>query len=631
MEINSLNRETILSDAVFDEVFEEPDKIQRQKLIVSLQNQAKLLGVKSSFDSILKAYEKVTKELEKQAQRNANESNLTDFSYFDDGRELSCGYWIADRSGVRAYTPFGEQWACNFPVLITQRMYNVESHKEKVKIAYKIGNRWKEIITDKGVISSSTKIVSLADFGFPVTTESAKNLVKYLSIINDYNIDSIETTVSTSKFGWLEDEFIPYGMIVEFDSDGKFKDLYDAVSEHGDFKTWLELMLKIRKSGRYEPLIYLAASFGSILLKPLNVLPFIVNLWGDTGKGKTVALMVAASVWANPGEGKYITDSVSTQVALEVRENILNNLPIMVDDLSKMRDRYGDAFTDMVYMLCGGKGKDRSNINLSLNELRTWQNICLTNIERPLTGESMRGGAINRILDFEMEDGYMFSQKLGTGTGNKVVEIISDNYGFAGKMFVDIIRDLGFPAIKNMQQEFLSIINEIAKFQGAEKEEKQTGPLSVLLTADKIATDYIFKDGVYLDVNRCVASLKNKEEVSEHRRAYEYILNEVAVNQNKFEPDENLNYKGECWGCIQDGYVVIIKSAFDRMCERGNFSSKGFLRWSMKNNLLDYEVGKPTKHKKFGSANPRCVWLKMVDIDERNNFIDFGQLEIPFE
>ena len=41
-------------------------------------------------------------------------------------------------------------------------------------------------------------------------------------------------------------------------------------------------------------------------------------------------------------------------------------------------------------------------MNLGLNKPTTWQNI-LTNIERPLAAETMRGGAVNRILDFEME------------------------------------------------------------------------------------------------------------------------------------------------------------------------------------------------------------------------------------
>ena len=44
--------------------------------------------------------------------------------------------------------------------------------------------------------------------------------------------------------------------------------------------------------------LMLAASFASVLVPLLGGLPFIVDLWGETEGGKTVTLMVAASVWS---------------------------------------------------------------------------------------------------------------------------------------------------------------------------------------------------------------------------------------------------------------------------------------------------------------------------------------------
>ena len=465
MDITKLDATTILSDEVFEEVFDEQDPIQQAKILLSLQEKAKGLGVKGKFDVMVKAYKKVNKEIEKANKptpQNASFDNYTQFDYFDDGKELYCGNWIADQQGVRTFTLFGEQLACYHPILITQRLMNAETGKEKVKIAFQKGFKWKEIIVDKGLIASSNKIVNLADFGVSVTSETSKSLVKFLSDLENFNIHDIDTRVSTSKFGWINGEFMPYGMNIEFDSESRFKDIFESVQSHGDFKTWMDLMLKIRKSGRYEPQLYMAGSFASVLLKPLNVLPFILNLWGDTGKGKTVALMVATSIWANPGENKYITDPVSSQVALEVRNDILNNLPMVIDDLSKTKDKYGDTFTDLIYMLCGGKGKDRSNVNLGLNKSTTWQNVVLTNIERPLASETMRGGAINRILDFEMEDGSIFRN------GNHIVNVINKNYGFAGKMFIDAVESIGFDTIREMQQEYLDKILAKAKEQGQE-------------------------------------------------------------------------------------------------------------------------------------------------------------------
>ncbi len=631
MDITKLDAKSILSDEVLTEIFEEQNPIEQAKLLLSVQEKAKILGVKTKFDTMATAYKKVNREIAKAAvekkSQNTSFDNYTQFDYFDDGHELYCGNWIADQYGVRTFTMFGEQLACYHPILITQRLMNAETGREKVKLAFQKGFKWKEIIVDKATIASSNKIVALADYGVSVTSETSKALVKFLSDLENYNIQNIDTRVSTSKFGWINGEFMPYGLNIEFDSESKFKDIFESVRSCGDYKKWMDLMLKIRKSGRYEPQLYMAGSFASVLLKPLNVLPFILNLWGETGKGKTVALMVATSIWASPGENKYITDPVSSQVALEVRDDILNNLPMVIDDLSKTKDKYGDAFTDIIYMLCGGKGKDRSNVNLGLNKATTWQNVVLTNIERPLATETMRGGAINRILDFEMEEGSIFRN------GNQVVEIISQNYGFAGRMFVDEIKAISFEEVRRMQQEFLELINQKAKEKGQEKEEKQTIPLSVMLTADKIATDGIFQDGIYLDIDRCVDALKNKGDVSENDRAYEFIMSEISININKFVPDDEGNYRGECWGCIEDGYAIILVNAFNRMCERGNFSNKGFLSWAAKKNLIIQSGGKNTKTKRFGTTTPRCVWLRMDDgmIDEHGFIVVDEQMKLPFD
>lgn len=623
--LSNLTAESILSDEVLTEIFEQEDEIYKARLLLSLQDRAEELGVKTKFGKLVGAYKKVEKQLVKSNPKPVGSlNNSTQFDYFDDGHELACGNWMADPTGVRTYNMFGEQLACYHPILPIQRLINAETGKEKIKLAFQKGFTWKEIVVDKGVIASSNKIVSLADYGVSVTSESAKNLVRYLSDIENFNIDLIKTSVSTSKFGWIHGEFMPYGANVEFDSESRFKDIFESVQEHGDCEEWFKLIRTIRKSRRIEPLIYMAASFSSVLLKPLNLLSFIVNLWGETGKGKTVAIMVATSIWANPGENKYITDPSSSQVALEVRDNILNNLPMVIDDLSKMRDKYGDNFTDIIYMLCGGKGKDRSNIELTLNKATTWNNVVLTNIERPLASDTMRGGAVNRILDFEMDEGNIFPN------GNAVVEVVNNHYGFAGRMFIDLIKDLGIKEIGEIQKEFLQKINEFCKEKELEKEEKQTIPLSVLLTADKLVTDYLFKDGIYLDFERCIAALKGNNEVSENERAYSFILSEVQININKFKPDLYGEYKGEVWGCIENGYAVILANAFSRICEKGNFSSKGFLSWAAKRDLIVMQGGKNQKVKKFDGKPNRCIFLKMEE--EENDFepiADDIQEELP--
>lgn len=615
--------ETLLSETFINEILEETDAFLLEQLKMAYEEKSVELKCKDKASRLMKAAvrrknQAKKEEVEKnrrESKGNASFCNMTSFHYFDDGHELNCGKWTANASGVTIYDPANcvERIACPHPILITKILMNIETGDEKVRLVYQRGNVWKTIVVDKSKIASANKIVDLANKGVMVTSETAKYLVKYLSELEYLNVGDIEEGESTGKFGWIGKGFMPYDTDIEFDAEQKFPDLIKAVRSCGSYDKWLELVKDIRKKGRIETQVYLAASFGSVLLKPLNALPFIVNLWGESGKGKTVALMLAASVWADPSENRYITDPKSSITALEVRENLLNHLPMMVDDFSQLKEKYKDQFTDYVYILCSGNGKDRSNVNLGLNNGTNWQNICLTNIERPLTTETMRGGAINRILDFEMEEGYIFDN------GNKVVSVLTKNYGFAGKEFVDFVKALGFDRIRAVQEDFLKKINEIAERKGQEKEEKQVIPLSILLTADKIATDAIFEDGIYLDIEKCVDVLKNRGEVSENERAYGFVFDEISLNINRF--DTSTDNKGEIWGEIDDeeGYVYIISTVFDRICEHGNFSRKAFLIWAINKGLVKQtDTTRSTVVKKLSGVATRFVAIKLDGISKKN-------------
>lgn len=631
MNYNELTKDGILEDAVFEEIIDEQDPVQRVDMINALFARAKELNKKEDVSRKLTAYKQMEREAKKEAKparEPAPHDNITAFDYPKSLSEYRCGCWYANEDGVRTYNLFGEVLACYHPILIADRYMNAQTGKEKVKLAYKKGAAWREITVDKAVIASASKIVGLADYGVSVTSETAKNLVKYLADLENLNLNMLEVKTSTSKFGWARDftEFIPYGGDIEFDSAAGFRDLVDAVEEKGSRQKWYDLVLEVRQWRKKEIAIYLAASFGSVLLAPLNILPFIVNLWAETGKGKTVNLKLAASIWANPGENKYITDPTGTDTAREVRNNILNNLPTMIDDLSKMRDRYGyDAISDFVYTQCGGKGKDRSNKELTVREPTSWRNITLTNIERPLTTEHMKGGAVNRILDFEMEPVELF-QKI---KGNAVCKVIDNNYGFAGKEFIEAVLALGLDEVAKIQQDFYS---QIEKLSAGTKEEKQMLPLSVLLAADKIATDFLFKDGIYLDVEDLVVQLKDREDVSEYARAYEWLKSELSVQCNHFiRFDDQEGVSGELWGKIEGDYTYIYKSAFDRICEQGNISPRGFLSWAKSRDLIRTDKNRFSKNIRIGNNPPnKCVCLKTEDPEEFADMSESELKELPF-
>jgi hypothetical protein len=97
---------------------------------------------------------------------------------------------------------------------------------------------------------------------------------------------------------------------------------------------------------------------------------------------------------------------------------------------------------------------------------------------------------------------------------------------------------------------------------------------------------------------------------------------------NKFKPDMMGEYRGEIWGVVEHDYAIIRSNAFSRICEKGNFSSKSFLAWAAKQNLIQKDKeGKNTKNAKIAGAQGRCVFLKLPPELETEN----KQIEIPEE
>ena len=622
--LNKLDADSILSDDVLTELFDQEDEIYKSRLMLSLIDRADALGVKKKFEELIKAYKRVERENRRRRREEEKKgpvrSLVNNWTNFDGPYDnMICKEWIASDDGIYLMnynTGFTDILACYHPILPIERLKNLETGEEQIKLAYKRNNRWSEIIVPKTMITSANKIVALSGRGVSVTSENAKYLVRYLSDVENANDNYINVQYSSSKLGWIQGGFLPYDTEIIFDGDSRFKQLFDSIGEYGNRTVWMEHIKKIRKRGRMEVKFMLAASFASVLVSIIGGLPFFVDLWGETEGGKSVAMMVAASVWANPDESRYIGDFKTTDVALEAKADMLNHLPMMLDDTSKKNRKIEENFEGIVYDLASGKGKSRSNKELGINRENRWKNCILTNGERPLNSYVTQGGAINRILEIECGQNVFENPR-------ETAEIIKHNYGFAGKDFIDAVKAIGKEEIRRIQQEFLNQLYDDEKMQ------KQSMALSIILAADEIATDYIFNDGQYISIEDAKKALIDRNELSDNERCYRYVLDKIAMNGQRFDISTNC----EKWGIIEDGYAYMYNQAFDELCSSGGFSKKSFLSWAARNHLVQSDSkGNPTKQKKICGKNNRCVCLKINQDMDSDGFMSVDdELELPFK
>lgn len=529
--------------------------------------------------------------------------------FFDfDGQPimLQCGKYAADGGKICLEDKYGVEVICPHPIIPSKRFINIETGTESLEISFK-REYWKKIIVEKGKLASSTTIIQLADHGVSVTSETARQMVKYISYIDDLNRDIIPIEQMSSHLGWVDGGFVPYLDGVEYDGQGQFLQMYKTIRENGSYSKWLEIMKEVRAAGCVPARLVLAASFSSVLLSKFDALPFFVHLWSaQSGTGKTVAMETAASVWAEPQVGAYCRPLKSTNVGLEQLAVFTCNLPLCLDELQSIQGR--GSFDDIVYALCEGSGKTRGARNGGLRNSPSWKNCIITTGEMPIIGGGSKAGAMNRVIEIECKSKLFPDPK-------KVHKTITANYGFAGRLFIAALMNGDtMEKIEAEQQEIFERLSEIGT-------DKQALSASILLAADHAAERIIFQDGITLTESDILPFVRSNDDVDSGRRAHEYLLEWIAENKQGFIFDgDDETARRAVLGCVDTDQttghaktVWIIGKSFNQAMIDGGFNPDSYLSWAQGENLIQTAGGQKKIVKRIPGSGltARCVCINL--------------------
>lgn len=596
-------KEDFSTPGPYEDILSIQNPFQREVATNQLAQYAKSVGVGiTGFKRMMKLYIQ-----SQESDRMVYLEHVTAFT--GQKLELDSGEWTCDDFGVSRRGKFGEEIACPHPILPVERLVNIDTGGEKLKLAFCKGDRrWREVIAEKKVLASNTSILGLADSGIAVTSENSRALVKYISDLENLNFDLIPEKKSVARLGHIEGEgFSPYVEGLVFDGDLNFRSIFESIKSAGSRQAWLDLARSLRQ-GNVMARIVLAASFASPLVSPCGSLPFFVHLWGgESGTGKTVALMLAASVWASPEMGRYIQTFNSTVVGREKLAAFLNHLPLIVDELQLAKDSRGKLAFD-VYALAEGVGRTRGNKNGGIDRTPTWSNCILTSGETPITNSSAGAGAVNRVIEIEC----LSSRKI-IEDGHTTAGILRKNYGFAGREFAErLYQDGNTERAAELYKKHFRALSE------NDTTEKQAMAAAVILTADELATEWIFQDGRAITEQEISQFLASRAAVSSGRRGYDYFCDWAAQNANRLRGDVEM---GDVYGTISGDQVCIIRSVFNRVAEEAGFSPAALLSYLKENGLIETRGRAMTCSRRVNGVRTECVCLK-VDLGGESSLLE---------
>ena len=558
-------------------------------------------SVSKGFKGFKTMYKKYVESLKAQSG-TIYIDNVTNFT--NQPLELNAGDWEADDSGIFKKNGYNDEVACPHPIMPVERLVNIDTGEEKLQLAFRKGTIWRKIIVSKTVLASSNKVTELAGSGIAVTSQNARAFIQYISDMENMNYYLIPEKKSIGRFGYIPDEgFSPLVDGLIFDGDANFKAMFQTVRSRGSEAKWLETAAEVREMSTTAKII-LAASFASVLLEPLNCLPFFVHLWGvDSGTGKTVALMVAASVWGDPAVGAYVKTFDGTVVGMEKTAAFLNNLPFCLDELQLAKDSKGRTTFD-VYKLAQGVGRTRGNRSGGVDLTPTWRNCILTTGESPLTGTASGAGAVNRVIDIECK-----SAQAVIKDGMRISGAVKRNYGFAGRKFVERLYQPGvIDQVSERYRELFRILSD------RDTTEKQAMAAAAIILADELACQWIFSGQQPLTIEQVSEFLASKAAVSAGDRGYKYLCDWVTQNSNKLcGRSENPNI--EVLGALEDGRAYIIRSVFERILQDAGYSTAAMISYLKQSNLIETRGRANTKGKRINGLPTECFCLRLPSVE----------------
>lgn len=177
----------------------------------------------------------------------------------------------------------------------------------------------------------------------------------------------------------------------------------------------------------------------------------VINLYGPTGAGKTLAQYCQQAVWGNPTVLHYGANFTGN--ALYQKIALHNHLPFTIDEGTLIPTKDLGA---LIYSVSQGREKARLGRTAEAKEVRTWA-LPLTTSSNVAFGSLLTSGGhtvgaqLARLIDVKMDAHPLLADS--SATGARMYEFVTGCYGHIGPKLVEYILSLGTDAVVQMFKE----------------------------------------------------------------------------------------------------------------------------------------------------------------------------------
>jgi hypothetical protein len=291
-------------------------------------------------------------------------------------------------------------------ILIQRYLDDRHSREGLAEVCWYDGTAWVSLcVTRQAVRDRVCMLRELVPFGAPITSNSAGKVIDWLESLDSVNATTIPRIASVDRAGWhaiagarafvLNEAVGAEGVAaVAVDTRGDRRRIFGALAPRGTLEAHLDALRRAWAADSVCAAM-ICGALAAPLLEPLGAPNFAIHLPGESSRGKTTMLKIAASVYGDPESSHWLASWNSTHVGAEYRAATLCDLPQCYDEVGG-----ADVETTerLVYSLINGTGRTRGQRDGGVRETPSWRTIVLSTGERSLAGETAATGAQVRVV-----------------------------------------------------------------------------------------------------------------------------------------------------------------------------------------------------------------------------------------
>lgn len=310
-----------------------------------------------------------------------------------------------------------------------------------------------QLIVDRGTLLNARSIVSLASTGFPVDSTCASEVVAFIRRAEtEYLAKTVraehETVASVTGWHGATDWTAPAFLVGEYPV-GKgcptFESHNPELARHiggfsvsGDEAVQVKVLSDIVQR-HPDMATVVAVALASPLMRVVGAPVFVLDIACESSRGKTKALLVAASVYGSP---QTMRSWDTTKFALEAVANAQRGLPLLLDETQ--RASKPEMIQPTVYDLCNAEGKMRGKADGGMRATARYESLVISTGEQSIGAFGDAGGARARILTIQgspwtLEKGKSTEAAIRSLTTYQAAALdrLADNYGHVGRAFAE--------------------------------------------------------------------------------------------------------------------------------------------------------------------------------------------------